>query len=147
MKPHPYFRDRSMPTVHPLGPFVLKALTVDDVERDFLAVMQSAADIKAMHPGSSWPDGLTRHENLLDLAWHQREFECRRSFAWIVEDAGGDYLGCLYVYPSIAGLAAADVKWWWRTGPDAPKATFPALLRDWLSSVDWPRLDYVFQNG
>ena len=92
MRPHPPFRDRAIPTTHTLGDFTLKALSVSDLERDFSAVMESAADIKAAHPGSSWPDGLTKEKNLIDLAWHQREFEARRSFAWVIENSDGSYI-------------------------------------------------------
>ena len=123
----------------------MRALGVADLDRDFSAVMESAADIKAAHPGSSWPDGLTQDRNLIDLAWHQREFEARRSFAWVMEDEAGAYLGCLYVYPSIAGEAAADVVWWWRSGVAADRAAFRAAVADWLAGEDWPRLTYRLQ--
>ena len=146
MRPHPLFKDRSIPAVHALGEVTLKALSINDLERDFSAVMESAADIKAAHPGSSWPDGLTREKNLIDLAWHQREFEARRSFAWVIENGDGEYLGCLYVYPSIAGEKSADVVWWWRTGAVVSRQSFRAHVRDWVSGSDWPRLTYTLQD-
>jgi len=145
MRPHPLFIGRSIPRVHGLGAFTLKALSVNDLDRDFAAVIESAAAIKAANPGSSWPDGLTKEKNLIDLAWHQREFEARRSFAWVIESTGGDYLGCLYVYPSIAGEQAADVVWWWRTGAAISARSFRPDLQQWLASDDWPRLDYRLQ--
>jgi len=145
MRPHPLFRNASIPAVHTLGKLTLRALTVDDLERDFSAVMESAADIRAANPGSRWPEGLTQEKNLLDLAWHQREFESRRSFAWVIEDPGGEYLGCLYVYPSLAGDKSAEVVWWWRTGAIASKSSFRELLNGWLSSTDWPPLSYHLQ--
>lgn len=146
MRPHPLFKGTSIPTEQALGTFVLRVLTVADVDRDFAAVMESAADIKSANPESSWPQGLTRDENFLDLAWHQREFESRRSFAWVVEDLAGDYLGCLYVYPSLAGEKAADVHWWWRTGARADKAVFRDLLRAWLADAPWPVLEYTLRS-
>ena len=142
MRPHPLLKGWSIPAEHRLGEVRLKALTVQDLDRDFAAVMESAADIKAANPGSSWPDGLTRDKNLIDLAWHQREFEARRSFAWVIENEDGDYLGCLYVYPSIAGEQAADVSWWWRTGAVVSRQAFREDLWAWLSGRDWPKLDY-----
>lgn len=145
MRPHPLFKGRSIPAVHALGDVTLRALSVDDLERDFGAVMESAADIKAANPGSSWPDGLTKDKNLIDLAWHQREFEARRSFAWVIEDCDGTYLGCLYVYPSIVGETAADVAWWWRTGKARPEQGFRQALEAWLSGEPWPRLSYRLQ--
>jgi hypothetical protein len=142
MRPHPLFKGRAIPALHTLGDLTLRALSIDDLDRDFAAVMESAADIKAANPGSSWPDGLTREKNLIDLAWHQREFEARRSFAWVVEDTNADYLGCLYVYPSIAGEVAADVVWWWRSGKGAADPSFRSNLQQWLKGEPWPRLEY-----
>lgn len=146
MKPHPLFKNYSIPTVYRLGDITLRALSVNDLDRDFSAIMASAAEIKAAHPGTNWPDGLTKDKNLIDLAWHQREFEARRSFAWVLENATGDYLGCLYVYPSIAGEQSADVAWWWRTGATVPSQSFGDLLLAWLTSSDWPGLDYKLQR-
>jgi hypothetical protein len=147
MKPHPLFKNQSIPAVHVLGDFTLRALSINDLERDFSAVMESAADIKAANPQSSWPEGLTKEKNLIDLAWHQREFEARRSFAWVVENVDGAYLGCLYVYPSIAGTKSADVVWWWRTGMVVSKQLFRERLLEWVSGSDWPRLTYIFQDS
>lgn len=147
MRPHPLFKTSSIPTIHPLGEFTLRVLTIADLDRDFAAVMESAADIKAANPGSTWPDGLTREKNLIDLAWHQREFEARRSFAWVIEAADGDYLGCLYVYPSIAGEQSADVTWWWRTGRGGANQLFREKLKAWLASADWPRMTLNFRTS
>ena len=130
-----------------MGEFRLKALSIHDLERDFSAIMQSATDIKAANPGSRWPDGLTKEKNLIDLAWHQREFEARRSFAWVIEDADAQYLGCLYVYPSITGEKSADVVWWWRTGVAISRQSFRGHLLDWIAGSDWPRIDYKLQDG
>lgn len=145
MRPHPLFKTSSSPPVHALGEFTLRALSVSDLDRDFGAVMDSAAEIKAANPGSTWPDGLTKEKNLIDLAWHQREFEARRSFAWVIENARGDYLGCLYVYPSIAGERTADVTWWWRSGAEVSRQSFREQVESWLAGSDWPRLDYIFR--
>ena len=147
MRPHPSFKGRSIPALHVLGDVTLRALSTEDLDRDFRAVTDSAADIKAAHPGSSWPDGLTKEKNLIDLAWHQREFEARRSFAWVIEDSVGAYLGCLYVYPSIAGDKSADIVWWWRTGALVAKPQFRQQLHAWLSGDDWPQeLTYRLQD-
>jgi hypothetical protein len=108
--------------------------------------MESAADIKAANPGSSWPEGLTKEKNLIDLAWHQREFEARRSFAWVIENIAGEYLGCLYIYPSIAGEKSADVAWWWRTGVVVSNESFRKHLLEWVTGSEWPRLDYNFPD-
>lgn len=143
MKPHPSFRHFDIPRSHRLGPFCLKALTINDLDRDYAAVMESAREIKLANPGSKWPaDDLTREQNMIDLAWHQREFEARRSYAWVIEDEFGDYLGCAYVYPAINGELAAEPKWWWRTGKQVDRPAFRKLFLDWLAGSDWPELDY-----
>ncbi len=147
MRPHPKFSKYSIPTAHSLGEMTLRAITVNDLDRDFTAVMESAADIKAAHPNLTWPKGLTKEKNLIDLAWHQKEFEARRSFTWIIENSKGDYLGCLYVYPSIAGDDFADVVWWWRTGAEIPSQDFRELLVQWFKSSDWPDWNYKLQES
>lgn len=140
MRPHPIFKNWNVPVEYMLGDVVLKALTINDLERDFNAIMESAADIKAANPSSSWPDGLTLDKNLIDLAWHQREFEARRSFAWIIEAKDSTYLGCLYIYPSIEGKNTADVNWWWHTHANVERIKFREDLLIWLSGQDWPSL-------
>ena len=50
---------------------------------------------------SSWPEGLTLEDNLIDLGWHQREFSLRYSFAYTVVTPSEDRcLGCVYINPS-----------------------------------------------
>jgi len=145
MRPHPYFTGWAIPAEYFLGAIKLKALSVDDLDRDYEAVMQSAADIKTANPTLTWPDGLTREQAMVDLAWHQKEFESRRSFAWVVEDKDQTYLGCIYVYPSIAGEKSADVAWWWKTGAKLDRKKFRHDLYLWLSGGSWPPLDYHLQ--
>ena len=143
MKPHPHVEDWNIPKIHSLGSVNLASLTIHDLERDFSAILDSAEAIKAANPGMSWPDGLTREQNLIDLAWHQREFESSRSFAWVIEDRSSEYLGCLYVYPSISGDNTADVRWWWRTGIDVDEREFRENLLRWLNGPGWPNLDFL----
>ena len=64
--------------------FKLRMLSIDDVEADFEAVMTSAARVSQVWPDSGWPEGLTLHQNLIDLGWHEKEFQNRSSFAYTV---------------------------------------------------------------
>ena len=65
--------------------FHLRMLSIHDVVKDFDAVMTAGDRLKGvMAEGSTWPDGLTLEENLIDLAWHQREFTIGHSFAYTV---------------------------------------------------------------
>ena len=141
MRPHPAFEGRAIPREAALGPFRMHWLTMADTEEDYEAVMESAEALSAQsHDG--WPEGLTLEENRIDLAWHQREFTCNRSFAWIVRDAGGAYLGCAYVYPSITGAPECEVRFWFRSGlePVPDRADFARRLMGWLSGPPWPDL-------
>jgi len=113
MKPHPSFRHYDIPWTYRLGAFFLKALTIKDLDRDYAAVMEAAREIEPDHPDSNSPaDEMSHEQNMIDLAWHQREFAARRSYAWVIEDNLGEYLGCAYVYPAINGELVADPKWW-----------------------------------
>jgi len=142
MRPHPFFQKWEIPRNHEMGGFHLKSLSIAENERDYAAIMESVANIRSAAPQLTWPKGLTLERNLIDLAWHQKEFETRRSFAWIIEDSSAEYLGCAYVYPSIDGSRSADVAWWWRHGFQAHHDEFEALFVGWLKSEEWPDLEY-----
>ena len=65
--------------------FALKPLTVDNLIKDYDAVMSSVEHLQGlMGSDDGWPLGLTIEENLIDLGWHQREFTLRHSFAYSV---------------------------------------------------------------
>ena len=98
MKPHPDFAGIDLPRECDLGGFRLTPLSPDHVEEDYAAVMSSADVLRGLF--DDWPDGLTLEDDLIDLAWHEREFTTRRSFAWIIRDGEGSYLGCAYVFPA-----------------------------------------------
>src|SRR6266700_7985594 len=77
--------------------FRLRMLTVDDVVKDFDAICD-----RVDHEGSSKPPFVpTVAQNLVDLGWHQKEFQLRRSFAYtVVAPDESEVLGCVYLYPS-----------------------------------------------
>jgi len=136
MNPHPDFEALDMPKAMTLGSYHLGILTGVDVEEDFEAVVRSEPVLKGLS-GNTWPEGLTLDENLTDLHWHHREFTSKRSFAWIIRDAAGTYLGCAYLYPSIGKSGAGDAVYWMTDTPDrlAHLATFGALYQAWLKDV------------
>jgi hypothetical protein len=77
--------------------FRLRMLTINDVVRDYDAVMSSVEHLKTIWPASTWPDGLTLEQNLIDLGWHQKEFQMRRSFAYtVVTPSESQVTGCVY---------------------------------------------------
>jgi hypothetical protein len=114
--------------------FRLRMLTVDDVVKDFEAICD-----RIDHNGSPQPlfvDTVAR--NLVDLGWHQKEFELRRSFAYtVVAPDESRVLGCVYIKPS--ETHHARVQMWvrrhaWEEGLDP---LVEAALREWLER-DWP---------
>src|SRR5271166_2289982 len=93
--------------------FRLRMLTVNDVVKDYDAVMSSVDHCKTIWPDLGWPEGLTLEQNLIDLGWHQREFQTRRSFAYtVVNLAESVVLGCVYIEPTKRrGYDAAVYLW------------------------------------
>ena len=96
--------------------FHLRMLSVHDTVKDFAAVMDAGERlVGAMEPGSVWPRGLTIEENLIDLAWHHREFTIRHSFAYtVMNDDENRCLGCCYINPSDREAFDAVVFYWAR---------------------------------
>lgn len=144
MKPHPAFADREIPERQTLGTFLLRRLGVEDLDEDMEAIRESEASLAGIS-GGDWPVGLTREADLIDLAWHQREFEARRSFAWVIADGETDaYLGCAYVYLAFDPQGPMEAWWWFRDGAKrrGDVAGFGALFEGWLSGAPWPALPF-----
>lgn len=64
--------------------FRIRMLTINDVVKDYDAVMSSIDHLQGVFgPGSSWPSAdLTFEQDLIDLGWHQKEFQIRSSFTY-----------------------------------------------------------------
>jgi len=82
--PHPDYTDVTFPRDFALVSYRLSSLAPEHVDEDFEAVMATAPLLTGLF--GDWPSGLTLESNLIDLAWHEREFTARRSFSWIVRD-------------------------------------------------------------
>jgi hypothetical protein len=80
--------------------FTIRKLEASDVERDYATFMASAGAIVSQR-GGTWPDGTeTLEEDVIDLSWHQREFELGTSFAYqVITPDNSAMLGCVYFYP------------------------------------------------
>jgi hypothetical protein len=80
--------------------FRLRMLSVDDVQMDYEAVIESRDLLHNMF-GGPWPrEGFTIEENYADLERHQREFLTREAFAYTVVSLDeSKVLGCLYINP------------------------------------------------
>jgi len=120
--------------------FRLRMLSVDDVEKDFEAVTSSAARVSKVWPGSGWPAGLTLRQNLIDLGWHEKEFQNRTSFAYtMVSPDESQVLGCVYFYPTEKAGYDAEVFLWVRESEAATDLDHELfeVVQLWLAA-DWP---------
>lgn len=120
--------------------FTLKMLSVDHVVMDYDAVMTSVAHLKNVWPGGTWPEGLTLKQNLIDLGWHEKDFQLRQSFAYTVLDPDGSKVtGCVYINPSRKHGHDAVVYLWVRQSELASgmEGRLYAEVRSWLKDV-WP---------
>lgn len=122
--------------------FRLRMLTVNDVVKDYDAVMSSVEHLKGVFgPKSTWPSPeLTLEQDLIDLGWHQKEFQNRSSFAYTVMSLGETRcLGCVYIYPAAPADYDAQVILWARQSELASGLEDRLLLavKDWMIT-DWP---------
>ncbi len=134
MQAHPDFTGTALPREAMVGAFRLAPLSVAQVDEDFEAVTGSTRVLTGLF-GDDWPVGLTRADNLVDMGWHDREFTARRSFAWIIRDAAGHYLGCAYLYPDIGTRGRGEIVTWVCDTPQRREtlAAFNTAFRAWLA--------------
>jgi hypothetical protein len=140
-QPSPFVpSDFAVPATLETDEFRLRMLSVHDVVKDFDAVMSSVDHCKTIWPGGTWPEGLTIEQNLIDLGWHQKEFQTRRSFAYtVVNPSESKVLGCVYVEPSHKRGYDAEVYLWARQSELAGglEDRLYAAVKDWIATV-WP---------
>ncbi len=118
----------------------LRPLTIHDVVRDYEAVMTSQPELWQRF-GDLWgwpkPD-LSLEQDLIDLAWHQKEAQRRSSFAYALMAVGAErQLGCAYIDPEPGWDAA--VLYWVRTDVLGAglEAELGQVLRHWVAT-QWP---------
>lgn len=119
--------------------FRLRMLSVDDVEKDYEAVMETQERFHSM--GSSWPrEGFKIEENLADLEQHQQEFLDREAFAYTVVSLDESrVLGCVYINPTESADVEASVYMWVRESEydKGLDAILFQTVKDWIDS-SWP---------
>lgn len=133
-------QDFIVPNVLETSEFRLRMLTVHDVVKDYDAVMSSVEHLKTIWPTSGWPIGLTLEQNLIDLGWHQKEFQTRSSFAYTVVSLDESVvLGCVYIEPTRKRDYDAVVYFWARQSVLASGLEERLLraVKAWLSDA-WP---------
>ena len=120
--------------------FRLRMLTVNDLVKDYDAVMSSVEHLKSVWPYSEWPEGLTLEQDLIDLGWHQKEFLNRTSFAYTLVSLDEETVtGCVYINPTRAEGYDSEVYLWVRTSElnnGLDTRLFDAV-KCWLAD-DWP---------
>jgi hypothetical protein len=97
--------------------FRLRMLTINDIIKDYDAVMTSIDHLHGIFgPNSNWPaKNLTLEQDLIDLGWHQKEFQRKSSFAFTVVSLDEtEVLGCLYILPAEKKGYDAEVIMWVR---------------------------------
>jgi hypothetical protein len=134
--------DFAIPLPPATGEFVLTPLRVDHVVLDYEAVMSSRERLWSLFgSGWGWPRAdLSLMQDLVDLGWHQKEFQLRRSFAWaaLAPDEKA-VLGCCYLDPSARAGFDAEAFYWVRTDRVASglEERIGAAVRTWIATA-WP---------
>jgi len=132
--------DFQIPAMMETAEFRLRMLTIHDVAKDFDAVITSVDHLRTIWPGGNWPQGLTLEQNLIDLGWHQKEFQTRRSFAYTVVSLDEDrVLGCVYIQPARKSGHDAEVYLWARQSELASglEERLYAAVQAWVTR-EWP---------
>ncbi len=132
-------KEFEVPATLQTAEFRLRMLTVHDVVKDYDAVMSSVEHCRTIW-GGKWPVGLTLEQNLIDLGWHQKEFQTRRSFTYtVVQLDEARVLGCVYILPTRKRGHDAEVYLWARQSELAGglEDRLYATVEDWVST-QWP---------
>lgn len=143
-------RDFPVPAVVETARFRLRSITIHDAFKDYDAVMSSREHLWRRF-GKIWgwpPEDLTIEQNIVDLGWHQKEFQLASSFDYAVMSLDETrLLGCVYVDPPHEDGTDADIWFWARQSELASglEAELEAFLRPWLAR-SW-RFGSVTLNG
>lgn len=122
--------------------FRLEPLGPQHNESDLGAWTSSIDHIRSTpgFPDGSWPppEGMSLEENLADLTRHAADFEARTGFTFTVLDpAGAEVIGCVYVYPTKSADHDVQVQSWVRADVAELDRPLAQAVADWLSA-DWP---------
>ena len=118
--------------------FRLRTLTVNDVVKDYDAVMTSIDHLIGIFgPDSKWPSkDLTLEQDLIDLGWHQKEFQRRNSFTFTVVSLDETkVLGCLYIFPTEKSGYDSEITMWVRKSAfeEGLDSILFGTVKDWIS--------------
>lgn len=125
--------------------FRLRMLTIDDVEKDYEAVMSSREHIRSIvdeeDDDDTWPEeNMTIEEDLEDLHRHQDEFLQRIAFAYTVMSLDERIcLGCVYINPSEKKDFDAEIYLWARSSEieEGLEELLFEVVKGWIKEK-WP---------
>ena len=138
-------RDFTIPVLLETDRFRIRPITIHDVVKDYDAVMSSQTHLWQMF-GEVWgwpPKDLTLEQDLVDLGWHQKEFQLRSTFDYAVMSLDETaLLGCVYIDPPSKPAFDAEVCFWVRASEleNGLDEYLAATIRQWMQE-SWP-----FQN-
>ncbi len=135
-------RDFEIPAAPATPEFKLTPLRVDHAVLDYEAVMSSRERLWTMFgAGWGWPRAdMTLMQDLVDLGWHQKEFQLRRSFSWaVLSPDERSVLGCCYLDPTERAGFDAEALYWARSDRVASglEERLGGTFRAWLAA-QWP---------
>ena len=135
----------AMPTRLEHEDLVAEPLTREDLQDDVRGV-NASLDLIRRTRGGDWPaEPVSEEFDYVDLVWHELEFRDGTSFAYVVRNRDGGYLGCCYLYPMGHRTELTeellhhdvDVSWWVTTdGYDGGYyERLYGALRRWLQEL------------
>lgn len=139
--------NRSTPHGYSFERVVVEPLSIRHLLPDYLAVVANARLLHKQysHLGNGWPINITLEDNLIDLAWHQKENADCNSFAYTIfcVDAPLCY-GCIYIN---GRASAANLSYWLRGDIELPftEAVFLETLHEWISR-EWGECQIEVEN-
>lgn len=131
-----------VPRLLETGAFRIRPITIHDVVKDYEAVMTNREHLWGLFGGAwGWPaEDLTLEQDLIDLGWHQKEFQMRSSFDYAVMSPDESrLLGCVYVDPPEKEGFDAEVCFWVRRDgvEDGLERDLERAVRAWIAEA-WP---------
>ena len=148
----PIPKDFKIPEGFSKDKFKIRMLKVTDVVKDYDAVMTSLDHLYGVFgPNHRWPyPELTLEQDLIDLGWHQKEFQRRSTFAYTVMNPDETQcLGCMYIFKPTKKDFDAEVYMWVRTSEfeDGLDPIFFKAVKEWpFKNVAYPGRDISWEE-
>ena len=135
-------KDFIVPRLKETNRFRIRPLTIHDVVKDYEAVMSSRDHLWSIF-GERWgwpPEDLSLEQDLIDLGWHQKEFQLRSSFNYAVMSLDEKkLLGCVYIDPPAKASFEAEVYLWARQSEleNGLEEELFEVVKKWVDQ-EWP---------